>query len=281
MQTRVTLGKQNLARYSFNSLRELGTYINETPTVWTTDDSQSVPADYSWDLCAGYDGAVNMARTGWVEGAQRTQKALKAFAPLTPTPQLKNDIVGYRPNIPRYLAGVPNHMVRRVKRGDTGQGRVLTLAVSVVANSFTSAHCMSNFGVAVAQYINQLERSGIRVHLIGTFAVERNSWRLAVTWTIKHAGQPLDLSALAFAIGHPAMLRRIGLAMMERQSDTPQMSAYGSAMDARASDLIDAPNGTIILNGMKSANTHAATPEAALAYVSEQIAEAQKARRAA
>jgi hypothetical protein len=278
MQTRVT---RTLARYHFASLRELAQYIDATPRVWKQNAGAKEYASQDWDLNAGYDGAVEMTRSGWLEGAQRAQKALKAFAPATPQPSRKLDVVGQRVSVPHFLTGQPKNMVRRVRTADAGSGRVLTLAVSVVASAFTSAEAMSNYGVAVAQYVNQLERSGVRVHLIGTLAVESDAQRLALSWTIKSAGQPLNLSALAFAIGHPAMLRRIGFAFMERQRDTREFPSYGGARDALLSDLIDAPAGVVILNGMKQANTHARTPETALAYVSAQIDAAQKTRKAA
>lgn len=274
MQSRVT--PRASARYHFNSLRELSQYIDATPRVWMGNSSRDNEPERQWDLNAGYDGAVEMARSGWLEGAAKAQKALKAFAPATPVPVKKLDVAGSRVSVPHVLTGQPKNMIRRVKTADNGHGRVLTLAVSIVANWMTHAESMSNYGVAVAQYINQLERSGTRVHLIGTIAVERGERRLVLNWTIKHADQPLNLSALAFAIGHPAMFRRIGFAFFERQKDVPQLSGYGSASKARISDLIDAPPGTVCLNGMADANTHAPTPEAALAYVSAQIEAARK-----
>ena len=272
MQTRIA---NKTARYAFNSLRELGTYIQDTPRVWRQNAAAKDNKSYSWDLDAGWQGASDMSRKGWVEGAQRAQKALKAFAPATAKPDTVLDVAGYRPNIPLYLAGVPVHMIRKATQGEAGQARVLTLAVSVCANAFTSASAMANYGVAIAQYVHQLERAGTRVHVIGAFTVTGRGWRLTCQWTVKRADQPLDLAVMAFTIGHPAMLRRIGLAFMERQSDTPELDAYGQAVDTLATDLMDAPNGTVILNGMTRADSFAQTPQAALAYVSEQIEKAR------
>jgi hypothetical protein len=272
MQTRV---HNKTARYAFASLREMGTYIADTPRVWKQRAAEKDSASYSWDLNAGWTASVDMSRKGWIEGAQRTQKALKAFAPATSKPDTRIDFAGYRPHVPLYCAGAPAHMVRKASDAESGQGKVLTLAISVCANAFTSAAAMSNYGIAVAQYVNQMERAGTRVHVIGAFTVLGRGWRLTCSWTVKRADQPLDLAVLAFTIGHPAMLRRIGLAMMERQSDTPEMDAYGSAVDTLTTDLIDAPNGAIVLNGMAQANTYAATPQAALEYVAEQIEKAR------
>jgi hypothetical protein len=273
MQRRVN-GKH--ARYHFSSLRELATYIRDTPRVWSQSSGEGNTPSHDWDLNAGFDNAVDMARMGWIEGAQRAQKALKAFAPATPKPDTKIDVYGYRPHMALYFAGAPNHMIRHTTRADTGRGRVITLAVSVVANAFTSAEAMANFGLAVAQYIRQLEATGMRVAVVGTYTADRAPSRLSLSWTIKNADQPLDLAVMAFAIGHPAMLRRLGLAFMERQSDVPYMSGYGTAQDTTKADLIDPAPGTIILNGMKYADSNAPTPEAGLEYVTAQIEAAQK-----
>lgn len=274
MQTRIT---PDYPRYSFESLAELGEYINRTPRTWRGDYSVSEPASHSWDLDAGYVRAVDMARNGWIEGAEKMQDALRAFAPATPAPDTKVDFYGFRPHVPRFCAGAPDNMIRHTPRADMGCGRVLTLAVPVNAGAGQSAACMAHFGVAVAQYINQLETDGTRVELIGCIVSEVNGPRVAHSWIIKRADQPIDLAVVAFSIGHPAMFRRLGFALRERSS-VPYWSGYGSPKDAVTDDIINAPPGMVILNGMKEANTYAPTAKKALAYVSAKIEAALQAQ---
>ena len=99
-----------------------------------------------------------------------------------------------------------------------GEGKALTLIVPVNALAGVSAQSMSNFGLGVAQYINQLETDGTRVCIIGAICSKVSGKRLTHTWTIKLADQPLDLAILSFAIGHPAMFRRLGFALRERSA---------------------------------------------------------------
>lgn len=281
MQTRTdTHGKkgQTRARYHFDSLGELGEYINGTPRTWSCNSSVSNPPEHSWDLNATYDNAVEMARFGWIEGAQKAQAALKAFRPATPQPDTKVDFYGHRPHVPRFCAGASDSMIRHTPRADMGCGAVLTLIVPVNALAHVPAQNMAHFGTAVAQYVNQLETNGTRVELIGAFVSNVSGWRVAHTWTLKHADQPLDLAVVAFSIGHPAMFRRLGLALRERCA-APMDWGYGQTQAAEVDDLINAPAGAVVLNGMREADRHAPTAEAGLAYVSRMIEKALEAQR--
>lgn len=276
MQTRVDPAKRT-ALFKFDSLGEFGGWIKNTPSVWGANynTSRNYDGGAAWDLNTGYERSVEMARNGWIEGAQRAQGALAAFAPMSPRPDTRTDVYGFRPHVPRFCAGAPDSMIRHTDIAETGAGRVLTLAVGLDASAYTNASHMANFGVAVAQYVNQLETNGTRVELIGVLVghFKSSGWRCVQTITVKNADQPLDLAVVTFAIGHPAMLRRIGFAAIERMPCPPD-HGYGSAVDAKLTDIINCPPGAVVLNGMKDSGTHAPTPEAGFAYVSKQIEDA-------
>lgn len=267
MQSRIE-GKH--ATYRFDSLRELGTYAGRKDNrTWRYNSSESDGKSYDWDLKAGYEGAVDMARHGWLDGAKKVQKALKAFTPADAAPDTRTDFYGYRPHVARFCAGAPDCMVRK-NADESGFSKVLTLVVQVNALGFVTAQQMSNFGVAVAQYVNQLEMEGRRVELMACMVSDVMGWCVAHSWTVKNADQPLDLAVVAFAIGHPAMFRRLGFALRERCA-APATPGYGNTKPAKASDIINAPDGAVILTGMTQADIHANTPQAGLAYVEKQI----------
>lgn len=274
MQTRIEPEKRT-ERYHFDSLHELATWVQSTPRTWQGRSSEKEGRGYKWDLDAGYEGAVRMAKYGWNEGADKVQDALKVFAPATPKPDTKTDFYGFRPHVPRYCAGAPDSMIRHTRDAESGSGRVVTLIVPVNAMCMTNAQHMANFGVGVVQYVNQMETQGMRVEVIACCANLINGWRSTFSWTVKRADQPLDLAVIAFAIGHPAMFRRIGFTLLER-CKAPECCGYGQSADARLSDFINPAPGTIILNGMKDAHTNAKTPEAAFEYVSKQIEKAME-----
>lgn len=270
MQERIDSDKLT-ARYWFDSLAELVRYIDNTPKTWgEASSSTRNEATAKWDLKAGYNGALDMAREGWIDGAKQTQEALKVFTPATPALATRNDFYGHMPHVPRFCAGAPDNMVRHVRNPNSGAGTVLTIVITVNAIASTDARCMRNFGLAIAQYVNQMETNGTRCEVIGAITSAVSGWRVTHAWRVKSVDQPLDLAVLAFAVGHPAMFRRLGFALRERCA-APQDYAYGQSIDTRVKDVINIASGAVILNGMKDANTHAPSPKAALGYVTRQI----------
>lgn len=269
MQERIAeTGKR--ARYWFENLSELAQYLDRTPRTWRSENSRSHAAAADWDLKAGYDQAWALARNGWIEGAQKAQEALKRLPPVTAAPSERYDFYGHRPHVARFCAGAPDNMVRHAKAPHTGMGSVLTLVVPVNATADVNAKYMANFGLALAQYVNQLEADGVRVELIGAIVSTVSGWRVSHCWRIKYADQPLDLAVLAFAVGHPAMFRRLGFALRER-SAAPQDWSYGHSTATRLDDVINVPNGAYVVNGMINAGSVARTPEKALEYITAQI----------
>lgn len=278
MQKRI---EPKLVRYAFDSLAELARFIADTPRTWRANASKTNFATYSWDLGAGYEGALELAREGWLEGAQTATKALREFTPKTPSVALRTDFYGHMPHVPRFCAGAPDNMIRHHKTPTIGGGRVLTLYVPVNALGSVDAKYMRNFGLGVAQYINQLESDGLRVELYGMCVsdgdISEGCISLSHSWLLKRADQPLDLAVVAFSIGHPAMFRRLVFALRER-SECRELLAYGSSRAAKLSDLIEPVSGAVILNGMRNADVHARTPEAALEYVGTEIDKAIEAQ---
>ena len=255
--------------YRFDSLRAVGEYVRDTKKTWRARESTSAEALQDWDLGAGYEGAVRMAVEGWDAGAKRAQRALATLAPLTSRPRQVISMAGSRPHVALYCAGSPAHMIRRATDG-TGTRKVMTLIVPVNANGFVSAPSMANLGVAIAQYVRQLEAQGTRVELLGAICSEVSGARVSHVWTVKRADQPLNLAVVAFSIGHPAMFRRIGFALRER-CGVKEDPCYGRSQPLKASDVINCPLGAIILNGMTEADTVAPTAEAGLEYVERTI----------
>jgi hypothetical protein len=278
MRTQIT---PRALQYQFDSLAEFGRFIADTPRKWRERSSEGNAPEKSWDLNAGYKGALDLASKGWIEGAQRAQRALKGFNANTPRPQIRNDFYGHMPNVPRHCAGAPDSMMRHTPVATMGGGRVLTLYVPVTISCFVDAECAANFGVGVAQYVRQMETQGIRceVHAVACLAGYETNQRLTYALKVKSAAQPLDLAVLAFAIGHPAMFRRLGFAFMER-SEAREMEAYGYPKDLTLADLINPPRGSAILNGMRDANDVAKTPAAALEWIEKQIEAAMKGKAA-
>ena len=272
MQERIDI-KAKVSRRAFDSMREFSQWIGTTPRVWPEDASVSERASERWDLSLGYAGALDMAANGWLEGAQRAQRELRTFTPANPAPAMVTDFYGHMPHVPRYCAGAPDCMIRHANPPRFGEGKVLTLYVPLSANCYTDARHMANYGLGVAQYVNQLEAEGTRCEVWAVFSSYRlgADWRATESFKVKSAEQPLDLAVMSFAIGHPAAFRRLSFAANERLPRAAYKSNYGQAVRAKISDLIDPAHGAVILNGMITAEDTATTPGRALEAIGKEI----------
>lgn len=261
-------------RFRFDSLQEVQRYLEATPRVWRSRESESEGmTSKGWDLEAGWKGALKLARDGWRDGAQALKSALVRLPALDPAPDLVYDTDGIIADIGRVCAGVPECMMRPSPEAIEGHGRVITLAVAINASGGTNARSMANYGTAVARYIDELETQGHQVEVIAGLCSEVSKVRCCHTWKVKGAGDTVNLATIAFSIGHPAAFRRFGFALRERlpRELVREDSAYGYSRDMTLDDLVNPSPGTVILNGMKDADSIARTPEAALAFIGAQI----------
>jgi hypothetical protein len=262
--------KMHYAKH-FSSLEALQRYIDDTVRVWPYQESVTTKPEMSWDLNTDYSKSLLLARDGWQDGAQDFATGLDHLAPLYPTPEWTNDVAGYFPDVARFCAGMPDCMVTPYMP-DNGQQPVVTLAISTAINSSGNAECMANYGTALARYVDELEASGTRVELVAGLCTTMNSHTIAFTWTVKRADDIMDLANVAFSIAHPAMLRRLGFALIERiPAEYGNSSGYGKARTLTASDLPDVFRDAAILTGMKQANSIARTVPDALAAIAKEI----------
>jgi hypothetical protein len=263
-------------KYQFDNLVDMVDYISSAPRVWDRQSSRATH-DKQWTLGVSWEGALRMARNGWEEGIRQVH-ALAAAVPNNTVVTRELSVAGEYPDVPRYLAGDPFNMVKR------GKARVpkptMTIVSSIGANSHVSGQAMANFGAAIVALVDRLESRGVRVELIGcwrsTGMGDRSSF--SMSWTVKRAEDALDLSAVAFGLGHPAMLRRLGFAVMERSPKRVEIYGYGASTSVIGPvDLIDVPDSALFIGGVGDSNRECATLEGAVAYAKRSINRAYRA----
>jgi hypothetical protein len=255
----------------FDHLLEMTNWIKDTPPVWSDKSSRHEGRGMRWDLDAGYDGALRLASEGWPEGVQQLH-ALAATVPNNTLVTHEYGIAGERPDVPRYLAGDPLHMVHR------GRTKVpkptMTIALNIRVSAAVGAQEAANFGAAMCALVDRLESRRVRVELLGLMATNstsRGSKRWAMSWSIKRAEDPLDLSAVAFSYAHPAMFRRLGFAIMERSPRDMRCPGYGVDGGIKAADFVDLPEGALLIMGVDHNPGSCRTMAGALAFATTAI----------
>jgi len=262
---------KNTTTVHFPSLSSAAHFAETAPRKWKTNASAELGHSKSWDLGADLPQALKLAYNGWNDGAKAIAQGLELLPARHSIPSKRYGVYGHRVNVGKFASGNPVCMVQ--KRSTERPKPGITIAVQIGANAGVSAEHMSNYGLALAAYIERLSLMGYPVEVIAVDVYSYSAGRLVVSWTVKQMGAPLNYSDIAFSIGHPAAMRRLSFAIAERSDFTSHGGTYGGAGNAVPSDYPHKSN-VIILNGMLTANQHSKTPELAMEHVSKAIGEA-------
>lgn len=167
------------------------------------------------------DEAFRLAREGWPEGAKIAEALRDRIAldrPQAPR-TVRYDVAGALPNIPRAIAGNPAHM-RRMAPADTRTRPILTLAIGIAAGANLKASAMLASAAAAAAVIDTLESAGFRCNVLAVWRTAQWGTTFGQEMAIqaKAPGDPASLATLSFALGHPAMLRRLCFLLLAGES---------------------------------------------------------------
>ncbi|CUW38804.1 protein of unknown function [Magnetospirillum sp. XM-1] len=176
-----------------------------------------------------WDAAMDLARNGWQEGRDRLVRTFDAATALQRTATVQArflDVAGAYPHAALAAAGAPDCMwslgdthiaAKPVVRILTGQG----------VRSGVDAKWIINRGAALLSHIDRLEDAGYSVELTAIHAASYQGWRHETSYTVKRAGEPLELDRLAFVLAHPSMHRRMVFALREQATEPGFRKAFG------------------------------------------------------
>lgn len=218
----------------------------------TTNSSHHVdPGSKPWHGTSTWEEAVEMALgKGWPEGRELLSEALIAVAPRPqPYESLEFSVAGAFPAVPNYCAGDPECMV--IDPGSTLRNPkpVVTIDYNNWVHAGVSTEAIMLRGAAVISFANGLEARGIstilrivgatrdRDGLYGLKNSVEKTW--AYTIVFKKAGEFLDLDRAAFAIAHPACMRRLAFALLEQHADLKSCMQGGYGIPTYSNPLPD------------------------------------------
>jgi len=201
-----------MIRLDFLSLTTLADYV-------TQRDTKGASKDGSISFChCSFDEAIEYARHGWPEGANKAKALLDRLTidpPSAPHSQTYHDVSGSYVDVGEFVQGVPECMVDF--REDKRPARFAHIVVAACyAASFRASSAIQR-GVTIAAIIDALEAQGIRctVDLHFTVKNESKTDQIDIHLALKEAHAPLNLDTLTFGIAHPAYLRRLIFGAME------------------------------------------------------------------
>lgn len=177
-----------------------------------------------WAGCS-WEQAVNMMKDGDVEGAALIREAGKISVPKTGgQPVTRLSVRGCLPSVPNYLRGVPTNMID-VKREPRKQP-VINLYLNCIISASVSRKDAAEAARKIAGVVKLVEVKGVRVNIFSGMINIFGGTAFSCWTKIKDSSAPLNLVNIAFALTHPAFLRRICFAWIERYSEKYD-SGYG------------------------------------------------------
>lgn len=211
-----------------------------------------------WAGGVTWDGALDLARRGWagqldaaldlaqtaVETAEQEHVINDVFTPVW-------DVTGTEVDVARYLSGEPECMISFPLTPTSTSGRVITMCASVSYSGSIEADTIQRRGKNIVALALALSRLGHNTELWADFSGVHvgNGDTVRIRVLVKGPNDELDPSRVMFAYAHPAMLRVLGLGVLEGWGD--KFPSNGTAPVPPARDL---PEGTTYLPELRSSS---------------------------
>ena len=206
-------------------------FINRFASVNESFDfTQTSSFKEAWDLC----------RFSWDEGFANFYNLFRKVKYIfTKDYVTERDFlpVGYLPNIPRYLKGIPTSMYTYEKVEAT---KMLNIYMQTDYNSYQTKEQIINRGVLTLNLINYLESNSIKVNFLLISVSIQNNEIAMIKIPLKNAYERLNLKKCYFPIVHPSFLRRLCFRAEELMplTDEDWASGYGRTLSFKEVDDI-------------------------------------------
>lgn len=178
---------------------------------WQTDDPD-------WRGSRSMEETLSLAEEGWEEGrvkASRLQNRIRAKNPIM-LKRKQFSVAGASPDVPRAISGNPFNM--RVPDVAKASRRVVITLLSDMAAAFGHAGPeFINRAAVLAAIVDEIEAAGYACDVISYCNSEGGGWfgdgsyqfNYCSAIQVKNSNQPVDISRLAFGLGHTSFFRRM------------------------------------------------------------------------
>jgi hypothetical protein len=211
----------------FDSLWEMLDYANDNPTK-----GQSEHGTYENTETRDWSDAYRLGKDGWSATRPQVDEMLEALRDrigqrLDMSTVIRWDVAGGAVDVGRWCQGLPDHMLDFPMVPTERMGKVVRLFVDYGASASYTAEFIRNRGVAILALIDTLKALGVSMEVWGETAVCGRGDTVHTTVTKLHdPANRLDIDELMFALGHPAMLRRVAFGVRERSKVSKHINAY-------------------------------------------------------
>lgn len=251
-------GRQPWVRWHYNDIRDLPTFPERPEGAWNEHANPWEPKESVFRGPPMPD-SIRMAQVGWPEGAEEARKLHDGIMATEPQRLRLAQwaMAGSVPSVTRALAGNPMHM-RRMVRKETAQRPVITLVCDIGVNWNFPASGMIAHAAAVAASVDFLEDAGFRCEILSVTRSVNREMGLEQVIRLKTADQALNLSVVAYGLGHPAFFRRLLFAQCYCE---PDAKPVGEGLGAASKCQPDPDKGTFTIGAGVDAGISARAPD--------------------
>lgn len=241
-------------------------YAHLVPT-WS-DFSHAGASDRDADKLADY---------GWPEGAEIARKFcadhVAILGSLIERHDVQYDVEGTMIDIARFNDNEPECWARfEPVLVEPQSPRFLRLVVNIGASGSVSARTILARGGALCALVDLLEMQNTRceIAVVDATGDPGGGYWYCMTTIVKQFDQPLDMAQVAYAIGHPSVLRIHTFRLYERmgKEDSNQWRAIGYGAPA---DVPSAQRGDLYLGRMYGGDDQWLNPERAQAWILDHL----------
>lgn len=197
----------------FTSIDELVKYLETHPSKRYNSSSEG---DYGFTGTKSLKEALDLCKYGDEELRKQIYEETLKFNSIESIDKIKhmliNDVVGFMPNVPNYVMGIPMNMIRDNRT--MVKSKIINIAINISASWNINQKELRNNAAKYLAAINRLEQEGYRCNVYSISASHYGANNLLVT-RIKTDREPMNIAKMAFPLCHPSMLRRLKFKWME------------------------------------------------------------------
>lgn len=213
------MGDYNIIRARYNNISELMAQLDKPNNSIMKDEHSSNSGSSSFTMTKNYREAVDLLYRGYsepikqiIEDVNKNRKTIEHF--VQPARKLQNMPIGYLPNVPNAILGLPDSMINITMNAK--KTRTLRVAYASSAACTVSAQDLAKAGSRLVSALNIIELNGIQTELnIDFFCGQEGKELTSAMLKIKGFGERFNVSKICFPMVHPSMFRRIGFKFLE------------------------------------------------------------------
>lgn len=217
--------------YEYDSVRELADDAKSNP-----DKAFSARWDEHYNLTKSFDEAYELALHGWTDIRPTVDATLvplreKLGDRLDVQFERTIDMIGFEPDIDRYIAGELECMWDDLAVEAPKAGKVFTLLVDASMAWSNDAASIARRGAVLCGLVEAFVVMGYQLEVWAESTVKPSGGPAGADYLsrlvrISTAGDPLDINNMMFAIGHPDFNRRLLWSVGEKYPESRQFGFF-------------------------------------------------------